>query len=504
MHLGRAAAIGIIVGLLATMSGTGSASAAPASPSSISVDCDLTNGVTPTTITGNVGDTVSIINTGSTDVCTFASYAGVVTATNLTSDALATGATSIVTIVAAGTFTITPGVSGGVSGAISVAIGTPVPAPEYTITFDANGGDCSSNPLVISVASQDWYALPTEGTGAYQCHRTDYTLIGWSHGASSIPAGGSRITTLANSANQAPDLPIANAGETPAQAAAADHVTLYAQWSPVGVEITYDANVADADACVDASGSNVPPANRSTEADVFFSGPLDALAQESPCHPLGPDSQPLMLRGWATAGDAAPLFRLGEPMADTGLKAGTSLTLYAVWAAPTPGQTLVVDYNFQVSIEVTGDVFRLTFEQRAATPGWMGLSFGRFMFPADTIVVWLQDGAPNAWDAYNPGIPTLEMFPAPAPDTYPVFVMPSGGPYDNRDNVTVVSGASVDGITTIVVERDLVTEDIFDMQITGNPQQPVCAAYSTLNWNAEVGVQPMHTAYACTLWQFSS
>lgn len=290
MLLARAAAISIFAVLLATMNGTGSASAAQASPSSISVDCDLTNGVTPTTITGNVGDTVSIINIGSTDVCTFASYAGVVTATNLTSDTLATGATSIVTIVAAGTFTIPPGVSGGVSGAISVAIGTPIPAPEYTITFDANGGDCSSNPLVISVASQDRYALPTEGTGAYQCHRTDYALIGWSHGTSSIPAGGSRITTLANSANQAPDLPIANAGETPAQAAAADHVTLYAQWSPVGVEITYDANVADADACVDASGSNVPPANRSTEADVFFSGPLDALAQESPCHPLGPDS----------------------------------------------------------------------------------------------------------------------------------------------------------------------------------------------------------------------
>ena len=54
-----------------------------------------------------------------------------------------------------------------------------------------------------------------------------------------------------------------------------------------------------------------------------------------------------------------------------------------------------------------------------------------------------------------------------------------------------------------MVERDLVTEDIFDMQIRVNPQQPVCAAYSTLNWNAEVGVQPMHTAYACTLWQFS-
>ncbi len=142
--------------------------AATASPASITVNCGIDSGVTGATLTGRVGDTVTVQNTSSTGTCTFASYAGVVTATNLTSDVLAVSSTSVITIAAAGFFTITPqGTSSPVAGSFTVIIGDPSPTPEYVVTFDANGGDCSSNPLVITAAAGDWYSAPTDGTGPF-------------------------------------------------------------------------------------------------------------------------------------------------------------------------------------------------------------------------------------------------------------------------------------------------------------------------------------------------
>lgn len=131
--------------------------AAPASPASLVVDCGLANGVSATTITGQSGDTFTIDNTSGTGKCRFGSYAGVVSATNLdVNDDLAAGSISTLTILSAGTFVVTPQAGGGTATTLTVVLGNPVAVPEYTITFDANGGTCSSNPLTITALSGEW------------------------------------------------------------------------------------------------------------------------------------------------------------------------------------------------------------------------------------------------------------------------------------------------------------------------------------------------------------
>lgn len=309
--------------------------AAVGSPQSISADCDLANGVTATTITGQVGDTVIIDNTaGTADGCTFAATLGVVTASNLTLGVLASGATSTVTIISAGAFTITPRATagGGTSATMTVVIGNPTPQPQYTITFDANGGSCSSNPLVITAASGDWYGLPTNGSGSFQCQRPGYQLIGWSHGSTLQQPG---------AGDQVPDLALPTSGASAAMAAAADHTTLFAVWMPLGVQVVYDANVGANDGCyVEGnrwSPSRPPQYRTSTEVLTFDNERMgwDALASSAPCTPITPAGAPFRLLGWALSGDGPVAHPLGQRLAATGFTPQSSVTLYAVWSGLT-------------------------------------------------------------------------------------------------------------------------------------------------------------------------
>jgi hypothetical protein len=286
------------------------------------VDCDVTTGVTATTITGRVGDTLLVTNNATTNGCTFALFTGVITATNLTTNVLAAGATSSLTIAAAGSFTITPVVGGGVTATMTVVIGDPSPDPIYDITFDANGGNCSSNPLQISAASGDWYALPTEGTGSYQCNRDDYTLIGWSHGATiQLPGAAARV----------PDLPLASAGVEGlflgfTHAAAADHVTLFAHWKPNGVEVTYDANVSAADQCVNAAGVNLDGGQRTTAPKHVYPTKGATAATTAACTPI--DSK---LRGWALTGDGKVVLTPGQKLSQSAQPLPPYTQFFARW-----------------------------------------------------------------------------------------------------------------------------------------------------------------------------
>jgi plastocyanin len=299
--------------LMAGLHAAPSAWGASASPASISVDCGIAAGVTSTTITGQPGDTVTIANTSGSNACDFAGIAGVVTVTNLNgSNQLTAGNTATVTIVAAGAFTVTPTASSPIAGTMTIVIGNPTTQPEYDVTFNANGGTCTFNPPTISVASGDWYALPTEGTGSFQCFRENYALLGWIRQGTLLFGG---------SAQQAPDVPVGN------QAQAADHVTLFAVWQPLGLELTLDANVAEVDWCMNSAGQDIGLAQRSET----FVVPEDAimgyaLPTQAPCTPPRH-----ILIGWATAGDATsnPITTL--PDQDLGL---SSLTLYAVWKNP--------------------------------------------------------------------------------------------------------------------------------------------------------------------------
>jgi len=274
------------------------AAAATASPASITVDCDQVNGVTATTITGEIGDTLAIDNTAGGQACRFSSFVGVISATNLDgSNDLAAGATSTITVLAAGTFVMTPQGGSGTATTMTVVIGVPYPAPEYVVTFDANGGNCSSNPLTITATSGDWYALPTDGTGSYQCHKDDYTLIGWSHGSTvQLPGEAARV----------PDLKLASSssdGSGLTHAAVADHTTLYAVWAPIGVEIIYDANVAASDTCVNDAGDNVPVEQRSVTRVVYPQVEPVSFADTPPCLPVDGLGQRLTFRGWSLATD---------------------------------------------------------------------------------------------------------------------------------------------------------------------------------------------------------
>lgn len=290
-------AVGISVVLMLGMLGGVPAFAASASPSVIDVDCDLTNGVPATTITGLVGDTFIVDNSAaSTGQCTFGSTSGVVTTTNLSSSKLAAGASSVVTILSAGTFTIAP--SGGSNVDVTVVIGTPIAVPEYTITFDADGGSCTSGATLRTGPATDWYVMPTSS----DCRRSDYSLKGWSR----VPAG-------------QPEFAPGSPGQFH------EDETLYAVWQPEGVAITFDANVGVDVQCLDQAGRIVDLGARSITI-VWPANEGFILPREAACTPFGHT-----LVGWAKSGSGPVLFSPGEDDGTVGLTNGSSITLYAQW-----------------------------------------------------------------------------------------------------------------------------------------------------------------------------
>lgn len=313
MHEGMLKFAGVLVLGLSALVVAPNAHAAVASPSSISVDCGITNGVTSTQVTGRIGDTFTIQNTSGTTGCDFANIAQVVTVTNLDgSNVLASSTTATVTILGPGTFTVTPKVSGPTTGTMTVVIGDPNPLPEFEITFDANGGTCSSNPLTITAAAGDWYALPTDGTGSFQCHRPGYQLIGWLRNDTLVFGG---------SAEQVPDV---HHGQ---QAAAADHTYLHALWRPIGMELTLDANVDAQHSCIVGPSTNLDPADRSVTSLVpeeQLSGYV--LPTSAPCTPPGHT-----LKGWSLGGASGSESFRELPSDVSGL---FTLTLFAQWEGP--------------------------------------------------------------------------------------------------------------------------------------------------------------------------
>lgn len=161
-----------------------------------------------------------------------------------------------------------------------------------------------------------------------------------------------------------------------------------------------------------------------------------------------------------------------------------------------------VDENFSIQYRAFETTLQLAFTLRNDNTGWMGMTFSEFMFPGDSIVAWYDadQDRPMAFDYYNPGIPTLPNFPAPIQDTNPILKTDDGDVYDNVDNISVVSSSVADGVITIVVQRDLITEDIFDYQIYADSQQNVVSAYNSTEVFSEAynAQQPGHTQYGAT------
>lgn len=167
----------------------------------------------------------------------------------------------------------------------------------------------------------------------------------------------------------------------------------------------------------------------------------------------------------------------------------------------------IVDENLTITGEVVPELkLQLRFILKNGAEGWAAVFFHEFFFPADGIVVWfdesLQEGI--CWDAYNPGIPTLSNFPAPLQDNDPIFQLEDGSPENSKNNCKVISASKENGEIDILVERDLITNDVFDFQIYQGRNFYVHVAYNmSLTFvNEFEHIQPAPTKQVGFIWRF--
>jgi len=167
------------------------------------------------------------------------------------------------------------------------------------------------------------------------------------------------------------------------------------------------------------------------------------------------------------------------------------------------GELWVLDNTAQIHYSVDDSYLELTFTFKPnGQSGWIGLGFAAFMFPADNIIVSLDNGTASAYDEYNPGIPTLPTFPNPLLDTDPVLKIEGESPYDNVDNVELVGSSFNNGVATVTVRRALQTFDIFDFQFEFQRMFHVVAAYQLTTPFSPYGQNAVHNAYFAGTWLF--
>ena len=209
----------------------------------------------------------------------------------ITVTVVSTGTLTVAFSVSATTFTLTVG---GASGPTDPALVYP------TANINANGGTCTGTLQFTKYNNQN--STITTSTGA-TCTRAQYRLAGWARSADS------RSTVWAPGES----VPIGN-----------ESFTMYAVWSPIGVEITYDSNIGDAGQCLNSSDVNVVPGPGRVSSTVTTT----TLASAAPCRPQDKD---LVLSGWATSGSGSVVYQLGESLTSARIAEGSVLRLFAVW-----------------------------------------------------------------------------------------------------------------------------------------------------------------------------
>jgi hypothetical protein len=320
--------------------------------------------VTPSSLSGTAGDTFTLANTlqsGNADPDYYVSVQNGTGSVTLTGTECTTAnackvldlfngtATGTFTVTAPGTVTVWRYYRGNVTelGTLTIGSGgasaTPSdPASVYpTAYIDANGGMCTGVLQFTKYAGLNGtITLPEEPT----CSRPGYQLNAWTyvrnvqriHGADWEPFSPGVVVPIGD-----------------------ESFTLYAYWVPRGVEITYDANVADADPCLSGGADTM---TRTSVVVVQRSGsylqPSDgSLSASAPCTPTG-----MVLAGWriTSAGPTGKVYPPGTPVTDLfpDTQVGYSyLRLAAVWtvtytltASPTE---LSLSTNTVGSISVT-------------------------------------------------------------------------------------------------------------------------------------------------------
>ncbi|MCF6775707.1 DOMON domain-containing protein [Thiotrichales bacterium 19X7-9] len=163
-----------------------------------------------------------------------------------------------------------------------------------------------------------------------------------------------------------------------------------------------------------------------------------------------------------------------------------------------------IDKNFEINYQTQNRKLTIEFILKNNKDGWMAVCFHEFMFPADCIIAWVdkETRQPVVWDAYNPGLPTLPMFPSPIQDIDPAIKINSGNPLDNKSNVKITNFSNTNGIINIKCERDFETGDIFDLQFIPGEEYHVVAAYNESKGfiNEFQASQPMHTKVGSQMW----
>lgn len=280
----------------------------------------FTYSVSPSELTGQATDTFTLKNTMNDNANSFISLVDSTGAVSLggtacsadtsckVNDAVGSDTTGTFTVMSPGVVTVRRYLNGGSTttiGTITIsstgpsAVGTTNPAMVYpTATFDPNGGSCTGT-LEFSKYNGQNGTVTTPNGGA--CTRAGYRLMGWARSSDAAAAGFSWW------------------GEDQTVPIGDESFTLFAVWSPVGAQVTYDANVG-ADATCSAEGANTD--NRSFTEVV---APQSASATQAPCTPTN-----MVLSGWALTGDGEVAVQPGGAIPGSWTD-GSSHRLYAVW-----------------------------------------------------------------------------------------------------------------------------------------------------------------------------
>ena len=325
--------LGLIVGVAPTAS-------AAASPSSVTVGGSNSEPTTLTssTIEAEVGDTFILLNgtAGSTGFFVRNGSGGVSSAgancgTSTSCQVLLNVPSITLTVTAIGTLEVR---ANGTSAAATLTITdasrgvSTDPAQVYpTATIDANGGTCTGTAQWIKAPGQNASGGTLIAPSASSCTRTNYSLRGWALSATATTSAFAASSTV----------PIGD-----------ESFTLYAVWSPTGVEIRYNANVGTTDQCIQGGVNVVRDARQSAAVVLPVAG---AVASAAPCTPI--DAQ---LAGWALTGDGPSVVAPGAVLPSSFVQ-GSSHVLYAKWqvtyGVTSSAQALTVRPGETVSVTFT-------------------------------------------------------------------------------------------------------------------------------------------------------
>ena len=330
-----------------------------------------------------------------------------------------------------------------------------------TATIDANGGTCTGAATFIKAPGQSAaggsFAAPTSAA----CSRSGYTLDGW--------ALSSTATSSAFAAGMA--VPIGD-----------ESFTLFAVWRPVGVQVSYDANVGAATSCL-KGGVNQPTADRRSVASVL---PVQGtVASSAPCAP--PDGQ---LAGWATTGNGSSAVAPGGTL-PASFANGSSHVLYAVWKTTYSVSALVVSESpSSATIVVVASVNGAAASSRVvAVSSSGGLTFAG---GATTTQVTTDDGGKATVTLARSGGAAGSVSAAFGDSTASVSVGVARSIVivGERGTVSGKPGIVVDGTTSGFAEGDVVVPWIrFPGQTTYTEAaaRPVIGADGTFNWQRKTG-----------------